>query len=171
MNTFLRFGLKQQIASYESNQKDLVEALENAGPLGVIYKRKKDNSPYFTAGFVWRRIREHCGETQQASEAKWKHQWNVTYKAKYQPLRSHEQNLHDLLMGDTAVWLQEAHDVLQRRIDELQATLDEPPDPTHCLREHVVIVLDDKDPARDGDLAPREDGGDTHPGMQVGAQA
>ena len=130
MNAFRRFGWERQLAAADRQKQDLGEAVVVAGPLALIHERKEDDVPYFRAGFVWRRIQQHLGKTHKASELQWKRQWTSTYKAKYYPVRSNVQRWHELLAGDTAVWLSEADDVLQRRIAELKAKLD---DGSPCL--------------------------------------
>ena len=87
MNAFRRFGWERQLAAADRQKQDSGAAVGFACPLAVIHERKKDDIPYFRAGFVCHRIQELIGETQKASELQWKRQWTSTYKAKYYPVR------------------------------------------------------------------------------------
>ena len=116
-------GWERQLAAADRQMRDLEAAVGVAGPLAVIHERIEDDVPYFRAGFIWRRIQEHLGETQKASEAQGKHRWTSTVKATYHTGRTRVQQWRELLAADTTVWLSEAHDVLQRRVAELKAKL------------------------------------------------
>ena len=68
MNLFVRAGLERQLAAAQQTKTKVEDALANAGPLALLHQFKAGDVPYFKAGFVWRRIKEHHGMTQKISE-------------------------------------------------------------------------------------------------------